>query len=358
MRAAMLLAFAAVASSFSLPPAGLRAPPRAWYAGSGAGHGRCRSAPMALRMKEGPIGRGRGAMSQEQMEQALAQVDKIKTTPKRTPEEARARTRVVNPGEISPNQATQADEAFLRTKAAHSVRGPVAGAGPGGESSGSSGKFTAKQRTEAALRGKVFVPKSEMSAADVALMRQRQEMARQVLSRYAPPTEEGVVYIPDWNENEAGKTVRQAPGLQTIGKAPDAKDLASGTSDFKSPMEVIEMLRTMNFHLRDTFRALAEADERAAAPPVEPSPTLEEEAEQIELSDEEMSVMRVSLLREHWLSYLEDSVAGQEPAEDGARPLLEMDPAKHAPQVRGSVLPALVCTRGGQGTCLPPVRVV
>ena len=314
---------------------------------------------MALHMKEGPIGRGRGAMSQEQMEQALAQVDKIKTTPKRTPEEARARTRVVNPGEISPNQATQADEAFLRTKAAHSVRGPVAGAGPGDKSSGSSGKFTAKQRTEAALRGKVFVPKSEMSAADVALMRQRQEMARQVLSRNAPPTEEGVVYIPDWNENEAGKTVRQTPGLQTIGKAPDAKDLASSASDFKSPMEVIEMLRTMNFHLRDTFRALAEADERAAAPPVEPSPMLEEEEEEpVELNDEEMSVMRVSLLREHWLSYLEDSVAGQEPAEDGARPLLEMDPAKHAPQVRGWVLPALVCTRGGQGTCFPPVRVV
>ena len=87
--------------------------------------------------------------------------------------------------------------------------------------------------------------------------------------------------------------------------------------------------------------------------------------------------MRVSLLREHWLSYLEDSVAGHEPAEDGARPLLEMDPAKHAPQVRGWVLPALVCTRvlpvtevslwvlqalvctgGRQDTCLPPVRVV
>ena len=97
----MLLAFAAVASSFSLPPAGLRAPPRAWYAGSGASQGRCRSAPMALRMKEGPIGRGRGAMSQEQMEQALAQVDKIKTAPKRTPEEARRHTAEVG-GAVQP----------------------------------------------------------------------------------------------------------------------------------------------------------------------------------------------------------------------------------------------------------------
>jgi hypothetical protein len=83
---------------------------------------------------------------------------------------------VVGAGEISPAQPTQSDEAFLRTNA-HSMRGPVEAA------SGNirpTSRFSKKQQTEAALRGKVFVPRSEMNEADVALMRQRQAMARQV----------------------------------------------------------------------------------------------------------------------------------------------------------------------------------
>ena len=155
-------------------------------------------------MKDGAIGRGRGAMSQEQFEQAQQEIARSKTVPKRTPEEARRNTRSVGAGEISPSQPTRQDEAFLRTKAAHAVRGPVASSDAAGERKS---RFSAKQQAEAALRGKVFVPKSEMSAADLTLMRQRKEMARQVLSRNAPPTEEGVVYVPDWNENEAELTL-------------------------------------------------------------------------------------------------------------------------------------------------------
>ena len=46
-----------------------------------------------------------------------------------------------------------------------------------------------------------------------------------MLSRNAPPTEEGVVYVPDWGEYDAGKTMRTAPGTQPIGKAPEKADM-------------------------------------------------------------------------------------------------------------------------------------
>ena len=46
-----------------------------------------------------------------------------------------------------------------------------------------------------------------------------------MLSRNAPPTEEGVVYVPDWGEYDAGKTMRTAPGTQPIGKAPEKEDM-------------------------------------------------------------------------------------------------------------------------------------
>lgn len=88
----------------------------------------------AASMKDGAIGRGRGAMSQEQFDQAQKEIARSKTAPVRTPEEARRNSRTVRAGEISPSQPTQQDAAFLRTKAAHSVRGPVAGAAAGARS--------------------------------------------------------------------------------------------------------------------------------------------------------------------------------------------------------------------------------
>jgi hypothetical protein len=45
---------------------------------------------------------------------------------------------------------------------------------------------------------------AQTSSNSLPAWQRRKEMARQVLSRYAPPTEEGVVYVPDWNENDAG----------------------------------------------------------------------------------------------------------------------------------------------------------
>jgi len=45
-----------------------------------------------------------------------------------------------------------------------------------------------------------------------------------VLSRYSPPTETGVLYVPNWNEEEAGKTVATSP-VNAIGKAPAKEDL-------------------------------------------------------------------------------------------------------------------------------------
>jgi len=216
----------------------LSSTPRAWRV-------RRRSGAAAASMKDGAIGRGRGAMSAEQFEQAQKQIEENKAAPSKTPEEARRNSRVVGVGEIAPSQPTQADAAFLRTKA-HSVRGPLVATSP--DDSPKKSKFSSKQLAEAALRGKVFVPKSEMSAADVALLKQRREMARQVLSRNAPPTEEGVVYVPDWNENDAGKTIRQTPGTTAIGKEPEKEDIesAGGMRVLKPPLEVIEMLRTMN----------------------------------------------------------------------------------------------------------------
>jgi hypothetical protein len=256
----------------------------------------------AASMKDGAIGRGRGAMSQEQFDQAQKEITRSKTAPLRTPEEARRNSRTVRAGEISPSQPTQQDAAFLRTKAAHAVRGPVAGAAAAGERRS---RFSAKQQAEAALRGKVFVPKSDMSAADLSLMRQRKELARQVLARNAPPTEEGVVYVPEWNENEAGKTLRTAPGTTAIGKAPAPEDL-SPVSALKPPLEVIEMLRTMNFFLRDTFRARAEEVE-AASMPVTAVVDEDDEEEELDLSPSEMDILRVRLLRDHWVEFVEDN---------------------------------------------------
>jgi hypothetical protein len=335
LRTAILLSLASLTWTFS---PGLVLGPRSagrFNARSAAPKGvRRRAAGVILSMKEGPVGRGRGAMSQEQLEAAMAQVEKNKAAPKRTPEEVRANSRVVGAGEISHSQPTLADEAYMRTKAAHSVRGTVL---PSGSQDGQS-RFSAKQRTEAALRGKVFVPKSEMSAADVALMKQRQQMARQVLSRNAPPTEEGLVYVPDWNENEAGKTIRTAPGLQTVGKAPEKEDMEGPGGKMKTPMEVIDMLRTMNFHVRDTFRAMTEEEEEAAAPAsASASEDDEEPAPLPTLDDEEMEIMRVRLLRTHWIAFLEDRMppgAGSE----GSEVRMEMDPAKHAPHVRSDFL--------------------
>jgi hypothetical protein len=94
-----------------------------------------------------------------------------------------------------------------------------------------------------------------------------------------------VLYVPNWNEEEAGKTVATSP-VNAIGKAPAKEDLmaaggarclekkcsrtqftyffqykrtntdaAGGARALKSPLEIIDMLRTMNFHLRDRFRA-------------------------------------------------------------------------------------------------------
>jgi hypothetical protein len=272
-------------------------------------------------------------MSQEQFDQAQKEIARSKTAPVRTPEEARRNSRTVRAGEISPSQPTQQDAAFLRTKAAHSVRGPVAAAAAGERRS----RFSAKQQAEAALRGKVFVPKSDMSAADLSLMRQRKEMARQVLARNAPPTEEGVVYVPEWNENEAGKTLRTAPGTTAIGKAPAPEDL-SPASALKPPLEVIEMLRTMNFFLRDTFRARAEEVEEESMPEKAVVDDDEEE-EALELSPSEMDILRVRLLRDHWVEFVEDNYGV--PLDDAAqeRPrciffLKELDPAKYDAKVR------------------------
>ena len=96
---------------------------------------------------------------------------------KSSPEQVRQSSRVVGAGEISPAQPTQKDEAYLRTKG-HALRGAAAASGSGDIKPTS--RFSKKQQTEAALRGKVFVPRSEMNEADMALMRQRQAMARQV----------------------------------------------------------------------------------------------------------------------------------------------------------------------------------
>ena len=94
----------------------LRSAPAAWRT--------CRrgaAALSSLSMKDGPIGRGRGAMSQEQFEQAQAQITASQSAPAKTPEEARRNSRVVGAGEISPSQPTRADDAFLRTKGAYLI---------------------------------------------------------------------------------------------------------------------------------------------------------------------------------------------------------------------------------------------
>jgi hypothetical protein len=133
-------------------------------------------------MKDGAIGRGRGAMSPEQFQQAQDQIEKAKAATPKTPEQARRDSRSVGAGEIAPAQPTMQDESFLRTKAAHSVRGPLSaakGAKAGGEARQS--RVTSKQAAAAALQGKFFVPKSEMNAGELDLIRRRQEMARQVL---------------------------------------------------------------------------------------------------------------------------------------------------------------------------------
>lgn len=105
-----------------------------------------------------------------------AQVPLADVPVRNSPEEVRRNSRVVGAGEIAPAQPTQKDEAYLRTKG-HTLRGPLqAGSGDIKPTS----RFSKKQQTEAALRGKVFVPRSEMNEAQVALMRQRQAMARQV----------------------------------------------------------------------------------------------------------------------------------------------------------------------------------
>jgi len=65
------------------------------------------------------------------------------------------------------------------------------------------------------------------------------------------------------------------------------------------------MLRTMNFHLRDTFRARGEAQEELARPP--PAAAEVDDDEEVELPDipeEEVEVMRVRLMRDHWIRYL------------------------------------------------------
>ena len=100
-----------------------------------------------------------------------------------SPEQVRQSSRVVGAGEISPAQPTQKDEAYLRTKG-HALRGTAAAPDSGDIKPTS--RFSKKQQTEAALRGKVFVPRSEMNEADMALMRQRQAMARQVAVSLSP----------------------------------------------------------------------------------------------------------------------------------------------------------------------------
>ena len=240
----------------------------------------------AASMRDGAIGRGRGAMSQEQFDQAQKEIARSKTAPAVTPEQARRNSRTVRAGEISPSQPTQQDAAFLRTKAAHAVRGPVVAGAAAGERSS---RFSAKQQAEAALRGKFFVPKSDMSAADLALMRQRKEMARPV-------------------------------------------------SALKPPLEVIEMLRTMNFFLRDTFRARAEEVE-AASVPLTAVVDDDDEEEALDLSPLEMDILRVRLLRDHWVKFVEDNYGGV-PIDDAAqeRPRFfffkELDPAKYDAKVR------------------------
>lgn len=44
----------------------------------------CRSGLIAARMKEGPIGRGRGSMSAEQFAQAQQQIERNKAAPQKT----------------------------------------------------------------------------------------------------------------------------------------------------------------------------------------------------------------------------------------------------------------------------------
>lgn len=65
------------------------------------------------------------------------------------------------------------------------------------------------------------------------------------------------------------------------------------------------MLRTMNFHLRDTFRARGEdVEAEAAAAEASRANSESQEEEEVDVGEEEMQVMRVRLLRDHWLHYL------------------------------------------------------
>jgi len=119
-----------------------------------------------------------------------------------------------------------------------------------------------------------------------------------VLNRNAPEVERGVLYVPGWNDFEsAGQMVREGFKEEETVAASQAAAASDGDQEreLKSPVEVLELLRHINFHVRDVASAQEEEGE-AADEDAAPRPP-------VQLSESELEIGRVKLMRRHWMEW-------------------------------------------------------
>jgi hypothetical protein len=126
-----------------------------------------------------------------------------------------------------------------------------------------------------------------------------------VLNRNAPEVERGVLYVPGWNDFEsAGQMVREGFKEEETVAASQAAAASDGDQEreLKSPVEVLELLRHINFHVRDVASAQEEEGEAAD----EEGEAAEEDAAPrppVKLSESELEIGRVKLMRRHWMEW-------------------------------------------------------
>eukprot|EP00960_Hanusia_phi_P070543 767331-Hanusia_phi.AAC.2 len=216
------------------------------------------------------------------------------------PEERRTKRREkVTPSEISPS-VTQTDEAFLRTKAGAASRT----------------RRTKPVEIPPNVRiGSSMKPRHMMDAEELELYRQRKELAKAVLSRNAPETQEGVVYLPGWNMDEGGNYVKPE---EIALKESAEKVVGKMKFEFKPPLEVLDMLKTLNIFVREYMRAQSGQGEVGGEQ--------EESMYQGRMTEEELEIVRIKMMRKHWIPWLK-AVLDEEQAE-------VIDPAKQSRQVR------------------------
>ena len=235
--------------------------------------------------------------------------EREKTIP---PEERRAKRRTkVTASEIAPS-VTQADEPFLRTK------------------TGAASRYTKTgKRAEppANVRiGSTLKPRHMMDEQELALLQQRKEMAKVVLSRNAPETQEGVVYLPGWNLDEGGNYVKPE---EMAMKESAEKVVGKMKFEYKSPLEVLDMLKTLNIFVREHLRSQSgqggeEAERREGAGGGE-------FMHQRRMTGEELEIARIKMMRKHWIPWLKSALDDEEQAEI-------VDPAKQSREVRQEFL--------------------